>query len=734
MDLQHQLEIDGKAYQALRFRLSDGIDTVPALICEIIDAQGAPAPLDLVGKPLTLTLTHSLGGEAVVFEAWVTEASRTTEESEASPGTTVLAHPKLHRLRHRTNCRVFREQSVVDIVTTVLTDAGLDGGQWDLVESYAPRVHVAQYRETDFDFVRRILAEVGIGFYVDTAEDRVVFFDGPPPDITGPKEVPFEHGGGLLGAHDVITEIEHVTDLCSGKTYLRDRDFERPRLELNVEAEEGSEREKQLEVYDYPGRYVDEAEGDLHARVLLEALRARGERLDGEAHTLRLRVGHAFALGQHPYAPLNRDYLIASVRIAHDETKDETKGEQSTSLRFEALPTTRRYRPAPIPRAQTAPGAHLATTTGPAGAEIHPDEHGRVKVLYPWDRGGKADETASRWVRTSQIPLGGSMLTPRVGWEVCTRFRDGDVDLPLVFGRMYNADHPPPYALPEHKARMSIQTATTPGDGSTNELRMDDTAGEEEMFMNASKDASVSAGNNATEDVGNNETRSVGGNQDLNVTDSLENVVSGAQTLTVGGNQGVHTSTFMVDDVKSHTLSVGGNKDIKAGGDHNRTVTAASSLVIGGMQVDLVAGSVDEATLSTMSDTIGAVLLEMTAGDRTISCMGARSEDCGAAKLILSGGGRSVEISGAFNQNVAGAIGVKSGGGRADSAGGDFLDVAAGAQLIKAATVVFEASSLLSVTMGGSTITLTPASVSIAGPSIKLDGTCNQLAALIGDN
>src|SRR4029079_9323446 len=147
-----------------------------------------------------------------------------------------------------------------------------------------------------------------------------------------------------------------------------------------------------------------------------------------------------------------------------------------------------------------------------------PDQHGRVKVIFPWDRVGKPDETSSLWIRTCQLPLCCSMLTPRVGCECYLNFTDGDPDLPFVFGRMYNGKTPPPYALPEHKTKMSIQTATTPGGGSTNEIRMDDKAGSEEMFMNASKDAAVSAGDNATESGGDKQARAARAHHALGVT------------------------------------------------------------------------------------------------------------------------------------------------------------------------------------------------------------------------
>jgi type VI secretion system secreted protein VgrG len=88
---------------------------------------------------------------------------------------------------------------------------------------------------------------------------------------------------------------------------------------------------------------------------------------------------------------------------------------------------------------------------------------------------------------------------------------------------------------------------------------------------------------------------------------------------------------------------------------------------------------------------------------------------------------------GGLDQKVVGAILNKVSGDRQDQSAGDFLEIAGGAQIIKATNVVFEAQTLLSVVMGASTITLTPASVSIAGTKITLDGDCDELG-LIKDN
>ncbi len=746
--LEFRLAIDGTDYFISRIETHEATDEISTITCELDDHAGGPAPGALIDKQLTLTVSRADGADERKIAATVVLAERGTPRGDEVPVTRVVARPRLFRLTQRADCRTFQNMSAVDIVKKVLVGAGIPetAQSWKTSGTYSPRVYTSQYRESDFAFVERLMSEEGISFTFDSSSDPdvVVFFDGDLGAVDGTKAIPYLLGSGLLAGGDAIGELTHQKRTAPGRVNLRDYDFTKPRFNLDAKAKGDDAAEASLEVYVYPGRFTEESDGDRLAQVLMDELRARREVVTGVANTPRLVPGRRFDLQGHPYSPLDQEYRIVGVDLRYDlgtgarpdGSPDSTGERDVSSVRFSAIPTAKTtYRPPRVARAVAAPGAQVAVVTGPAGQEIHPDDHGRVKVQFAWDRLGKKDDTSSLWIRTCQLPLGGSMLTPRVGWEASLNFVDGDPDQPFVFGRMYNAKTPPPYPLPENKTRSSIQTATTPGGGSTNEIRTDDKAGSEQMFMNASKDQAVSAGNNATESVGNNETRSIGADQKLADTDSMSASIGASQTLSVSGNQTINVGTALLEEIGgSQSLTVGGNRDLKAGGDHKRGVTGGSTLSIGGMQIDLVAGSVDESCLATMDDKVSAVLVELTASDRTVTVTGARTENAGAAKIILTGGGRAVTVGGALSQKVAGAIGTIIKGDRADTSSADFLEVAGGAQIMKATNVVFEAQDLLSVVMGASTITLTPASVSIAGTKITIDGECDETAALVVDN
>lgn len=743
--IETQVTVGGEPLLLVRCVIHEALCEVPWAICEARAAAPdapTPEPAALIGQTASLSIARAGGGPARAFAGVVVDAERAIDK-DGIASVRLRVAPRLWRAAQRTDCRTFQEKSALDIVREVLDGAGVTEREERISGSYDPRVYTVQYRETDLDFVMRILAEEGIYLAVhhEDGADKVILGDDPAGlgDVEGETALAFAHTFGTEPPPNSVAWVKRAHEVRPDKVVLRDYDFERPKLKLEATAEGKDEGEKALEVYVYPGRFTDEGVGKRYADALLEALQAERDRVSGETTVMSMKPGLRFSITDHPYEPMNEELLIVAVETEARGLRSFRAGADSGRdyvCRFTAIPTARSpYRPPRRARAAEVPGLQTAFSTGPSGSEIHTDKHGRVKVKYHWDRLGKADDTSSLWIRTLQLPTGGSMLLPRVGWEVAVGHLEGDPDRPLVLSRLYNAVAPPPYPLPAGKARGALQTATTPGGGSTNELRTDDTKGSEEMFLNASRDMSVDVANNTTESIGSNETVEIGANQALNVTNSVDTVIGASQTVSVGGNQSVKVETFKVDDVGGdHTHSVGGNRTMMIGGDHKRTVGGSSKVDVGALCVDAVVGSVTENVAGAMTHKVGAALVEMTAGDRSVTGAGDRVENTGAAKVVIAFGGRGVEVGGSLTQQVAGAILTGVDGDRSDSAGASFTEVAAGAHIIKADNVVFEGDTVVSFVMGASTITLTPASISIAGVSIKLDGATAETAALILDN
>jgi len=741
-DITIELSIDGTAYEVLAARIERKADEIPMATVEIMAAEGRttttegsappPEPGAILGGELRLAIARGDGASSTEFVGRVVEASLVGDDTVV-PFTRLVAAPSPWRLTKRSDCRVFQEMTTDAIVNDVLERAGVTAAKWQLSGSYEPRTYCAQHRETDWYFIRSLLAEEGIAFTVEG--DEMIFSDGDLGPVDGASELSYMPEFGFDAWRDCVERLEHQLSVKSDKVTLRDFDFERPDFELKGEHESIDEGAKSLETYVFPARTNKESVADHYAQMLCESLQAERDLVTGETQSLHLSPLRTMSITDHPYEPLNQELRVLEVVHRYRAARwGGGSGADVSGCSFVAMPTAAGpYRPKRNAPARAMAGYDSALVVGPAGAEIHPDDYGRVKAQFMWDREGDKTDKASCWMRTAQAPLGGGQLTPRVGWEVTVGCAEGDPDLPTICGRMYTSKAPPPYPLPSGKTKTTIRTDTSPGGGSSNEITFDDAQGAEDMFVNASKDMSCSAGNNATDTVGGSETRTIGANQNVDVTGAVS-WVSGTQTWAIGGSQSLGIDTYMVDkNGGAHSLSVGGNRDLKVGGDHRRLCAGASTLDVGGMQVDLVVGNVTDTTPSTLDDTISAALVEIAAGGRNVTCK-SRVETVGAVKAVLATGGRGVEVGGSMTHDVAGAIGIKTKADLNDNSGGKLTDIAGGAQIVKAANVTFTAKTLLTVVCGGSTLTLTPGSDTLAGATVKLDGVAPQTAAMIKDN
>ncbi len=734
------IEVDGEVFDLVRATIRESISEISLLECEVTLPGGPPEPSALLAKPARFEVKRLLGLDERALSGVVIEAVRSMD-ADGRPLTRMLVAPKLWRTTKRFNCRIFQELTTQDIVSQVLDEAGVTDYEWNLTGSYAPRNYCVQYRESDYAFISRLLAEEGIIFCIthDDGADKVVFGDeGTGFGDVSPAVVPFVSLQGFESAEASVTDLERQRRVVSDKVFVRDYDFERPQYKLEKTVESGDDGAHALEVYRFPVRANDDATAERYANALLNAIQATRDTITGETSLLTMKPGYRFTIEQHPYEAFNKEWLVVHMDTRARETKSfhEGAGTRDYECRFVAVPTDATIYKAPRrPLSRIVPGAQTAITTGPAGSEIHPDEYGRVKVRFHWDRSGKTDDTSSCWLRTEQPNTPDSMLLPRVGWEVSVRYNEGDVDRPQCFGRFYNGVSRPPYALPDHKARSALQTATSPGDGSSNELRFDDSAGAEEMYINASKDLTINVGNNMTLSIGNNEQRTIGSNHILAVTNSVASNVGVNQTVEVGSNQTLTVETFMVDDVAGdHELTIGGKRDLKVGGDHKYTVSGNQTKEVGSNQIDLVVGAVEEKCDGNWTHEVGAALVELTAANRDFIVAGNRTENVGAVKLVATKGGRGVEIGGTLTTKVAGAIVHKVKGDKTDKAGGAFTDLVAGAQIVKADNVTFEGESLVAVVMGASVMVVSAPVVMLAGTSVKWDGVTKDVAALILDN
>ncbi|MBJ7278916.1 type VI secretion system tip protein VgrG, partial [Marinobacter salarius] len=263
--------------------------------------------------------------------------------------------------------------------------------------------------------------------------------------------------------------------------------------------------------------------------------------------------------------------------------EDGNNGATTYHNAFNAIPADRTWRPQ-VEHRPLMDGPQVAIVTGPKGEEIHCDEHGRVKVRFPWDRYSKNDEHSSAWLRVSQGWAGGQygfMALPRIGNEVIVSFLDGDPDQPIITGSTYHATNTPPYALPEHKTRTTLKTQTHKGEGS-NELRFEDEADKEQIYVHAQKDLDLLTENNRTEVIKNDSHLTVDRHRKAHIKGNDHATVDGEKRESIGGD-----SSLTVNG--SHHSKQGKNQLIEAGSEiHHK---AGMKIVIeAGAEVTLKAG------------------------------------------------------------------------------------------------------------------------------------------------
>jgi type VI secretion system secreted protein VgrG len=542
--------------------------------------------------------------------------------------------PWLWFLTRTSDCRVFQKMTVRQIVEKVFADHTPATFEFHLTEAaYRTLPYCVQYRETDFNFVSRLLEQAGIYYYFThaTGKNTMVLTDS----YSGHDLFPgCEHLPVIAPERLVRADTEHIShwefsrQVQPGAYAHRDYDLERPTVDLLAKKTQPQPHAlNDYEIYDYPGNYLKKAEGDLYAGVRIDELASRFETVAGSSNARGIAVGSLLNVTSHTRDDQNREYLITSADYDlafsdYESMPDNRPAEYRCS--FVAISSQQQFRPERLTPKPFMQGPQTAVVVGPAGDEIHSEKFAQVKVQFHWDRYGKRDENSSCWIRVVQPWAGkgwGSVIIPRIGHEVMVEFIEGDPDQPIVTGSIYNGENLPPYPQPGAAVVSGLKTNTHKGTGS-NEMSMDDTAGKEMVTIHGQYDMSTTVEHDQTTTVHNNRTdkidvddaETVGSNQSLSV--------GGNRSSTVGKNE---TATVAL----TRTHSVGVNEAVSVGG--------AQEITVGGFQAISVGGA------------------------QSINVGGAQSINVGGDQSTAVGGGRSAKVGKDDVTNVANNCGIDAG-------------------------------------------------------------------------
>jgi type VI secretion system secreted protein VgrG len=532
----------------------------------------------LLGKACAITCATAAGER--VFHGIVTRfVAIATAQAAVGRRYELTVRSAIHLLSLRKRSRVFQHLSVPDIVQAVLRAAGFGAEHVAaaLTEEHAPREYVVQYDEDDLTFVRRLCEDEGIYFRFEAADDRDIFTledaSASAPEAPG-GPLALVDGADLTAGQAIAWGCRERRARRAGRATVRDYDPAHPAALLEGSATSGLAVEGAVERYEAPAGFNATEPGQRRARLLLEGLRADATTIRFQTTAIALAPGLSFAMAavgsyQGAARPEGRHLVVA---LDHRWRADEGRYE----LEVAAIPIAVPFR---LPRRTRRPrisGLHSAVVTGPRGEEIHTDAAGRVRVRFWWDREGATDDRSSLPVRVVQPSLPGSLAIPRVGWEVLVAFEDGNPDRPMVVGRVYNAKHQPPHALPANKTVTSLGTHSSPGGARGNSVHFDDAAGRQHVAWSAGAGkTTVVANNMVTQTVGNEVCK-----------------VGAAQAFAIGANEKVSVKAVYATSAASQSLSVGGSQTIRVKGDMG--ITAGSeSVAVGAALLEKVGNPMD---------------------------------------------------------------------------------------------------------------------------------------------
>jgi type VI secretion system secreted protein VgrG len=698
---------------------------------DMISDNSAVDAAQIVGKNVTFSVAMA-DDSPRYFNGFVSRFYAGDEDLEHRRNYRAEVVPWLWFLTRTSDCRIFQSKSAPDIIQQIFKDLGFSDFKLQLSGKHPQRDYCVQYRETDFNFVSRLMEEEGIFYFFKhekgkhtlvLADQKSGYFDCPENQVDYPRDP------GSRAKEDHITRWEHCYEFRTGKWAQTDYNFEdHPARSAPLPAKLMMTNEnttvnlpdaKKYEFYDYPGTYAKKDEGDGYTKLRMEEEEVEYDVVQAASNCRSFTPGGKFKIRHHiAKSEEGKGFAITSIQHAaheHYETGEAVGFDYQNS--FECVPDSVVFRPArttPRPRIH---GVQPAVVTGPAGEEIYPDKHGRVKVQFFWDREGKRDDKSSCWIRVSQDYAGkawGSVTIPRIGQEVLVSFLEGDPDRPIITGRVYNADQTPPYPLPSKKMVSGLKSNSTPGGGGYNEYIFDDTKGNELIREHGQYDKDSTIEHDLREHVKHDRHRDVTHDETVVIGNDQTNTIHANRTETVDKNE-----TITIHGARTETVDQ--DEKITINGGRTETVAKDEKITINGGRTESVAN--DETI------TINGGRTETVAKDEKITINGGRTESVANDENITINGGRTETVAKDDNITINGnrilAIAkddqVTVQGGRAENVTKSVL-VNAGD------SIVFTTGDASIALKKDGTISISGKKISVNGTDISIDGS-GQISA-----
>ena len=589
------------------FEGSEGISELFSFNLHMRSPSPALDASAVIGHPMTLTIA---GPTPRIFSGIVTRFVQSGQDGDFALYDATLA-PTLWLLRLSTDRKIFPNLGVDAIVKAVLATFSV-AFESRLAGTYAALDYCVQYDESAFDFISRLMEGAGISYFFTFAAGAhtMVLADAPAhfTDCPGAATVRYRPATGMEKPADAISRFAYEHAIALAQATVNDYDFKAPdtTLEGSFTAPKGSGA-----TYDFATGHLSVDAARALAQLRVEAGQTSAVVLRGDSYCAPFTAGGKFTMTGHFVASLNTAFVLRRVRHS---VRDDVYTNS-----FDAFPATVPFRPPLATRRPRVAGCETARVLGPAGEEIWTDQHGRIKVRFPWDRDARDDKHAP-WIRVAQAAAGkgvGAFFLPRVGHEVVITYIQGDPDRPLVTGSVYNGSNVTPATLPANQTQSIMRTLSSKAGSAGNELRFEDKKDAEQLYLHAQKDMQVEIENDlATTLAKGSETHTV------TAGDRTVAVAKGKETHTVAGTRGVTVTgaeTHANDAAYAHTVK----------GDYALTVDGSLTITVKGA-IKLVGSS------TMLFDATGA-LTAKSAADMTVDAGGSLTHKAGTTLVHQAG-------------------------------------------------------------------------------------------------
>jgi type VI secretion system secreted protein VgrG len=689
---------------------------------------------DIVGQAVTIRL--SLADSSPRY--WNGFVSRFVQADQDSKVTVYHATmvPWLWFLDQTTDCRIFQTKTAPDIIKQIFKEYGYNDFALRLYGDFVKRDYCVQYRESDFNFVSRLMEEEGICYFFEheNGKHTLILANDPSSHKACPNQPTARYEGTVGGWQDddVILQWHQEQEFRPGVYTVTDYNFETPSTNL-LSTVNGNGK---WEVYDFPGEYAKRADGDRLAKVRLQEQQMPQSVARGTGDCRAFDVGYKFKLTDHYRDDLNQEYVLTSLHHSGRHNLGYGSGTSESAEpvyenSFECVPATTTIRPprrTPVPVVQ---GCQTAVVVGPAGEEIFTDKYGRVKVQFHWDREGKKNESSSCWVRVSYPWAGkswGGIHIPRIGQEVIVDFIEGDPDRPIITGRTYNAGQMPPWDLPGKMMVSGYKSNSTKGGGGSNEISFDDTKGTELIQVHGQYDMDTKIEHDERRHVINNRTKNVDVDETSTIGSNRTEKVGKNEQITIGVNRTENVGT-------NETISIGSNRSETVGANESITVALTRTRNVGVNEMVNV-GAAQEITIGGLQAlTVGLTRAKTIGVSEAVNIGTTQSINVGAAQTVNVGATQSTTIGAGQTISVGADLGETIGGNHSESVSKDRSATVSGNDSLNVTkNLTIEAGEEIAIKTGSASILMKKdGTITIQGKDITIKASGKITEEASGD-